>query len=141
MYEIFEHTADLGLRIKAPDLDSLFAEAGRALFSVIVENLAEVRPEKEIHIRVEGKQIDYLMLDWLDELIYTFESKLLLLSDFAVSVGPDGIKGCGLEATAWGETFDPDRHRLENEVKAITYHGLLVEQKEAGWTAEVIVDI
>ena len=48
MYETFEHTADLGLRIRADDLNTLFAEAGRALFSVIVENPEEIRTVEEM---------------------------------------------------------------------------------------------
>ena len=44
MYEIFEHTADLGLRIRANELPRLFEEAACALFSVIVANFDSVRP-------------------------------------------------------------------------------------------------
>ena len=44
MYELFGHTADLGLRVRAPDLDTLFAEAGRGLFAMVVENLEQVQP-------------------------------------------------------------------------------------------------
>ena len=44
MYETFEHTADLGLRVRAADLDTLFAEAAACLFSAIVEDPATVRP-------------------------------------------------------------------------------------------------
>ena len=46
VYEIFEHTADLGLRMRAGSLDELFADAGRALFSVIVANPDAVRPSR-----------------------------------------------------------------------------------------------
>jgi SHS2 domain-containing protein len=60
----------------------------------------------------------------------------LLLSRFEVHVR-DG----GLSATARGEPLDPGRHSLLHEVKAITYHGLTVEQTDQGWLAEVIVDI
>ncbi len=54
MYEIFEHTADLGLRVRAPDLETLFVEAARALFSVIVANLDDVRPVRERSLTVGG---------------------------------------------------------------------------------------
>ena len=37
--------------------------------------------------------------------------------------------------------MDANRHQMEHEVKAITYHGLRVEQTSADWQAEVIVDI
>ncbi len=136
MFEIFEHTADLGLRMRAESLDELFADAGRALFSVIVANFDAVRPVQEVTLRVEGSRRDDLLFDWLAELLYTFDTRRVLLSDFHVSVRDDG-----LEATARGEPFDPDRHELDMEVKAITYHGLRVEQDGDGWLAEVIVDL
>ncbi|HUT88664.1 MAG TPA: archease [Thermoguttaceae bacterium] len=136
MYELFDHTADVGLRMRAGSLDELFADAGRALFSVIVANFDAVEPVQELALRVEGSRRDDLLFDWLAELLYTFETRRVLLSDFHVSVSNNG-----LEATARGEPFDPDRHELDMEVKAITYHGLKVEQDGDGWLAEVIVDL
>lgn len=136
MYETFDHTADLGLRVRAADLPALMAEAARGLFAMIVSDLSTVRREQQITLRVEGTAADYLLFDWLNELLYTFESRRLLLCDFDVQIDP-----AGLTATAWGEPLDMDRHPLEHEVKAITYHALRVEQQPDGWLAEVIVDI
>src|SRR5258708_2195438 len=133
MYETFEHTADLGLRIIAPDLDTLFAEAAQGLTSMIVANLDQVRLVREMAFRVPGTRRDELLFDWLNELLYAFESEHLLLAKFDVHVG-----GEGLEATAQGEPLDLERHQLEHEVKAITYHRLTVEERDGGWLAEVI---
>lgn len=136
MYEIFEHTADLGLRVKAPDLEALFADAGRGLTSMIAANLEAIRPVRAVPLRVAGTRRDDLLFDWLSEILYLFESEHLLLSDFEVRLDDEG-----LQATARGEPLDESRHQLEHEVKAITYHGLKVEQTSDGWLAEVIVDI
>jgi len=136
MYETFDHTADIGLRVTAPDVDSLFADAGRGFFSVIVTNLDDVRPRTRVEFNVAGAELDYLLVDWLNELLFAFESRRLLLSEFDVSVGAGG-----LAAVAQGETVDDRRHQLEHEVKAITYHGLKIEQVDGNWTAEVILDI
>ncbi|OHB72446.1 MAG: hypothetical protein A2V70_14440 [Planctomycetes bacterium RBG_13_63_9] len=140
MYEIFEHTADLGLRIRCSDLSGLFSEAARALFSVIVVNLDEVRPVVEVAYEVQGDRHDELLRDWLAELLYTFHADRLLLAQFAVSFDDDAGGG-HLTATARGEPIDPSRHEIDAEVKAITYHGLKVEHDGEGWLAEVIVDI
>ncbi|HVX15371.1 MAG TPA: archease [Pirellulales bacterium] len=136
MYEIFEHTADLGLRVEAADLETLFADAARGLTSMIVANLDEVRPVREVPLRLAGNRRDDLLFDWLSEILYLFESERLLLGDFTARFTSDGLEG-----TARGEPLDESRHALEHEVKAITYHGLKVEQTPAGWLAEVIVDI
>jgi SHS2 domain-containing protein len=136
MYEIFEHTADLGLRVRAHTLDELFADAGRGLFQMIVANLEDVRPVEKVEFAIDGIAFDFLLFDWLNELLYTFESRQLLFSQFQVRVGDTG-----LIATCAGEPADVGRHQMEHEVKAITYHGLRVEQSSDGWMAEVIVDI
>ena len=136
MFEVFDHTADIGLRIWAEDRPSLFVEAARALFSLLVLDPDEVRPLEQRSYEIAGDQDDYLLCDWLSELLYTFETEHLLLSHFQVE-----LTDTGLRATARGEPVDRSRHQLDHEVKAITYHGLAVEPSANGWIAEVIVDI
>lgn len=136
MHEVFEHTADLGLRVRAADLNTLFAEGAQALFETIVPDLASVRPDRKVEIVLTGDDRPYLLFDWLKELLYHFDAKHLLFGKFEAHVGANGLAGA-----AWGEPLDPARHVLEHEVKAITYHGLRVEQTADGWLAEVIVDI
>jgi SHS2 domain-containing protein len=136
MYELFEHTADLGLRVRAADLDTLFAEAAACLLSAIVEDPGTVRPATEVTIELAGTDREFLLFDWLRELLVRFDADHLLFGRFEVRVRDDG-----LSATAWGEPFDPARHVLSHEVKAITYHELKVEKTDDGWLAEVIVDI
>jgi SHS2 domain-containing protein len=136
MYEMFDHTADLGLRVRAPDLDTLFAEAGRALFAAIVEDLDTIEPRQEVRFELADDEREFLLFDWLKELLYQFDSQHLVFSRFEVHVGE-----AGLTALARGEPLDPSRHQLLHEVKAITYHGLTLEKTGEGWLAEVIVDI
>lgn len=136
MFEITEHTADLGLRVEAPDLASLLAEAGRGLTAIITGDLEQVRPATARAMRVEGTDPAYLLFDWLNEVLFAFESERVLLREFDVRVDERG-----LSATARGERFDPARHRLQHEVKAITYHGLQAVKTGGGWRAQVIVDI
>jgi len=136
MYETFEHTADLGLRIRAANLNALFVEAAEALFSVIVEDLGTVEPRRQIDVQLAGDERDYLLFDWLKELLYHFDSEHTLFGRFEVQVDANGLKGA-----AWGEPLERTRHTLLHEVKAITYHGLRVEQTSDGWIAEVIVDV
>jgi SHS2 domain-containing protein len=136
VYTIFPHTADAGLRVEAEDMEELFAEAGRAFFSLVVANLDDVQPRTQREITVEGDDLEYLFFDWLNELLFTFENERLLLSQFEVSLDAGGLR-----SVASGERVDRDRHQLEHEVKAITYHGLKVVRTEQGWMAEVIVDI
>jgi SHS2 domain-containing protein len=135
-FEVFEHTADLGVRVRSADLVGLFRDAARGLFSLVVENLDEVAAVDWVHVEVRGDDREYLLFDWLNELLYTFESRRLVLSEFRVRF-LDG----GLTADCSGEPLDLERHRAEHEVKAITYHGLRIVPEGEGWLAEFIVDI
>jgi SHS2 domain-containing protein len=136
MHETFDHTADLGLRVRTPDLNQLFVEAAQALFSAIVDDLATVESKERVDINLQGDDWGYLLFDWLNELLFRFDSEHLLFGKFEVRIKNDNLQG-----SAWGEPLDPSRHSLAHEVKAITYHGLRVEKERDEWLAEVIVDI
>lgn len=136
MYSTFEHTADVGLNVSADDLNTLFAEAARGFLSILVDEPTQVLPKQAVGIEVEGPDLEYLLFDWLNELLFRFETEHLLLSEFDVSVDERG-----LTAQARGEIFQPERHKLAHEVKAITYHQLEVKETSAGWQARFIVDI
>src|SRR5262249_31468276 len=130
------------------------AEAAQALFTAITDDLAAVQPRERLDVRLDAEEREYLLFDWLRALLYDFDANHRLFSRFEVRVGENGLTG-----TAWGERLAPERHALDHEVKAITYHGLRVEQapeggepcgtplgepsapSRKGWLAEVIVDI
>ena len=136
MYELFEHTSDLGLRVHAPDLDSLFREAAEGLFSMIAEKWRPEGAATQHDFSLRADSHETLLFDWLSELLYTFHTERRLLSRFEVDV-----EGRKLEARAAGTRLDHEVHQLLHEVKAITYHGLKVERTSSGWQAELIVDI
>ena len=136
MQELFEHTADLGLRATSPDLNTLFAEMATCLTSAMLDNPEEVRPTTSREFSFQEQDREYLLFDWLRALLHHFESEELLFNRFEVAV----VYG-GLKATAWGEPLDRSRHQLSREVKAVTYHQLVVRATPEGWLAEAIVDI
>ena len=136
MYETFDHTADVGIRVAAPDLPGLFVEAARGLLSLLVDDVGTVEPKLELSIRLEETDLAYLLFDWLRELLYLYDARHLLIGACEVS-----IEAGVLLAKIRGETYDPTRHSLAHEVKAITSHGLFVRQEVDGFKAEYIVDI
>lgn len=142
MYELFEHTADLGLRVSAGSLEALLAEAARGLLAMLVANPDAVQPVLSKRIEITAAEPPYLLFDWLSELLYVFETDKLLLAEFDVSIETDQPNTpLTLVAHCRGEPMDEARHHMDHEVKAITYHGLAVEQTLAGWQAQIIVDI
>ncbi len=136
MFEFYDHTADVGMRVRAVDLPGLFAQAAQGLFALIVQDPGRIQPTQKQSVRLTSDSLEDLLHDWLDELLFIFETKHLLLSRFDVK-----IDGTSLEAEVWGEPPDPARHRTGNEVKAVTYHELKVEKTADGYAAQVILDI
>jgi SHS2 domain-containing protein len=136
MYELFEHTSDMGLRVRAGDLETLFREAAEGLFAIMAEGQPRSGGSSEHVFAMRADSRDDLFFDWLSELLYTFNAKREILGDFEVKI--DGLQ---LEATASGTPLDLTVSDHLREVKAITYHGLKVEPTADGWLAEVVVDI
>ena len=136
MHETFDHTADLGLRVRAPDLTTLFSEAAAGLSAILVENPEAIVPRESMDFRVQGSEVEYLFFDWLSELLFAFDTRQLVFSKFDVR-----IHETGMECTARGEPLDIDRHGGNHDVKAITYHELQVTETDEGWLAEVILDL
>jgi SHS2 domain-containing protein len=136
MHEVFEHTADLGLRIVAPSLEALFAEAGEGLFEILAGDIEQVRPRVERTFSVPGTDPAWLLLDWTTELLAAFTVDKMLFREFAVTVHETGLRG-----TARGEPYDPAVHTLAHEIKAVTQHELDVHETSTGWEATLIVDI
>src|SRR5262249_28634884 len=86
LHAFFEHTADLGLRVRAADLDALFAEAAQALFEAIVEDPSSVRPLQAVEMKLVGDDREYLLFDWLKDLLYRFDAEHLLFGKFEAHV-------------------------------------------------------
>jgi SHS2 domain-containing protein len=136
MYRLFDHTADVGFHVEAETLAALFADSGRALVSVLVDDTEAFEPRRETTLECRADRLDDLLFDFLAELLYRFCTERFVPVNYDIDT--DGER---LKATLQGEDFDPDRHRGGAEVKAITYHGLKVERADHGYSAEIIVDL
>jgi SHS2 domain-containing protein len=139
-FEFFEHTADLGLRVCADSLEDLFRSAAEGLFEAIVSNPGAVRDAESETVALQGDDPAELLVAWLNELIFRAETRHRLYTRFVVRLDQAGQR---LQAEIGGEPIDRDRHILDHEVKAVTHHGrtLRREENDAGWFAELILDI
>lgn len=132
MFEVFEHTADIGLRVRAGDLPSLFTEAAVALFSII--SSVTTNGGERRHFAVAGDDPELLLFDWLNDLLFTFSTDHVALTDIELNVDPEGIDAIVVARPV-------DASDVMREVKAITYHGLSVRRDGEEWLAEFIVDV
>ena len=134
-FDIFDHTADVGIIAYGADLKQAFASAARALFSLITE-LDDV--EEVIHqdIKLNASDLESLLVGWLNELVYRFDTEGILFRRFDISQLDD----THLEARGYGEKADSSRHKLKTGVKGATYHMLKVDKTD-GYRLQVLFDI
>lgn len=136
--EYFEHTADVGLRVRGEDLDDLFRTAAEGVLDYVVVNRDAVRLVESESVSLQADSLEDLLAEWLNELIFRLETTHRLYGRFDVHVDEDSRS---LDATIAGEPIDRDRHVLDHEVKAVTQHGLALRREAGGWLAELILDI
>lgn len=132
-FEQLDHTADVGIRAFGATVDELFANAAAGMFSLITD-LDGVQPVGEYEVRVRAKDLSALLFDFLSELLYVHETQNLLFSDFDVRV-----KDLAADARVRGEPLERGRHRLHRNVKAVTYHDMVVDPAQG--VAQVIFDV
>ena len=136
-YREIEHTADVGLELEAPDLKAAFELAAASMFDLMCD-LDSVGDDVRRTVRIQARDDDLenMMVRWLSELLYVFESEGLLLSGFDVTKLESDV----IEADVAGERYDPARHAFKTELKAATYHELAVDVVEGVWFVRVIFD-
>jgi len=135
-YRQLSHTADLGLRIRGGSLEELFENAAAALSSVLTDRRT-IRGRETRDLELESPDREALLIDWLNRLLYLFDTEGFLGREFRV-VFPSPER---LQAQARGEIFDPYRHPEKTAVKAATYHHLEIRRMDEGWQATVILDL
>jgi SHS2 domain-containing protein len=135
IYELIDHTADIGVRVHGLTMSELFEHAAFALFDVMFD-ISDVQPVLEREFACRSDSIEDLLVEWLGNLLYVFDTERVVFSRFSVEM----IEPTMLVAHAGGEFYDADRHDLKTLIKAVTYHGLCVQQTQAGFAATVIFD-
>jgi len=135
-FEQIEHGADLGIRVFAPTLPELFRQAALGMYALMVD-LETVRPSDHVDITLTGDELDLLLVDFLNELLYHTDAHGMLFCDCDVT-----LASAGLQARCRGERYDPERHTIEEGIKAATYHMLAITERAAGgYEATIIFDV
>jgi SHS2 domain-containing protein len=132
----FEHQADLGLAVHAPDGAGLFTEAGIAYFSHVYD-LERVVERERYELEGEAPDVEELLVDWLNELVFLVEGRQVVCR----RIGLLEWSETAYRAELHGEPADPVRHAIRGLVKGATYHGLSVTRDQDGWHARVILDV
>lgn len=134
--ELFPHGADVGVRGVGPTRDAAFEQAALALTSAVTDP-TRIASQEAIEVTCEAPEDTYLLLDWLNALIYEMAVRRLVFGRFAVA-----IEGNRLRGRAWGEPVDRARQMPAVEPKGATLTALKVSVRDDGaWVAQCIVDV
>ena len=135
-YQLIEHTADVGIKVEAPTLAELFANAACGMLDLLCATDV-VGAEAEEFVAIKAGSYEELLVTWLSELLFLFDTQKLLLNEFDITELDDRH----LTAIVRGEEYSPDRHELDHDIKAVTYYGLEVKREGANWTASIVFDV
>ena len=135
-YKLIDHTADLGIEVYGSNLGNLFENAGYAMFDIITDT-NHLNVMSETTLNITGEDWPDLMVNWIRELLYLWTGKGLLVKIINVI----SLSEYKLSADIKFDHFDPGRHLIKSDLKAVTYHQIRVEQKDAIWEAGIIFDV
>ncbi len=136
-YEIFDHTADVGIIVRGKSIEELFEKAAYGMFDIMVD-LENVYPMGKYKVKLSSPTIEDLLVDYLSELLYAFSVEFFVMCDFNVKIR-ERDNDYVLQGIALGEPYQREKHGFKNEIKAVTYHELEVNIKKG--FAKVIFDI
>lgn len=135
-YTVVDHTADMGIRVTGRTLEDLFQNAGQSLMQILINK----RPAGEtsvVRLSIKGEDLSDLMVRWLGEILYLFQGEGRVVMDIHV----DAVTPTCIDARLHTLPFDPTRHEVVTEIKAVTYHRIDVARKRGRWQATVIFDV
>lgn len=136
-YEPLDHTAEAGIIARGATLAEAFANAAEGMYALIME-LDGIEEREVREVTLENESQEALLVDWLLELLFLTETEGLVFRRTEV----EELSERRLRARAWGERFDPGRHRSHNVmVKAVTHHLLEIGREDGGYRVQVLFDI
>lgn len=135
-YSILEHPADVGIEARGESLQEAFQQAASGLMSILIDPDA-IAPRAERPIEMRAADSEQLLVKWLSEILYLFDAEKFACGAFLI----DSMTPTYLRGRVKGEKINPQKHTTRTDVKAITYHQILVESKEQESKVRVFLDI
>jgi len=136
MFEILEHPSDAGILARGSTREEALIEASRGLTSIIV-NPEGIALKEERAFRASGSDDGAQIVDWLNEILFFFDTEGVVLVDFAIDSWTDRE----IVGRARGDFYDPARQEFRTAVKAATYHQFQSQKTPDGWEIRVFVDL
>lgn len=132
MYEILPHTADIKFRIIADSLGKLFYESLEAINDFLGPKIKKPVKIKKFKLKIKFDRFDFLLVDFLSKLLSEVYIRKTIFHLKRIK-----IKDKKFEAYLIGKTYE----NLKKDIKAITYHQLLLKKLKNKYIAEFVIDV
>jgi SHS2 domain-containing protein len=133
---LLEHPSDLGIEARGATLCEAFQNAAVGLMSVILD-LSSVAARDSRELELSASDEEQLLVRWLSEVLYLYDGQGFVGKEFVIEY----MTETNLKARVLGEQFSAERHSTKLDVKAITYHQILVHKDETHALVRVFLDI
>jgi SHS2 domain-containing protein len=132
--------ADVAFEAWGVSLEEMFAASADALLNVMLTDPEALGREEELVVELAENDLEMLLFEFLNELVFLKDSRRLLLRSPTLSIGRQGDRYT-LRADLCGDRADHCGYFLGTDVKAVTMHRFRIEQTEGKWTSTVVLDI
>ena len=133
--------ADIAYEAYGKDLNELFENSALAIFELSAE-IKTVEPKQKIEVELKNEKIDNLLYDFLSEILFLKDSKYMVFRNVKATITEDKKNRIyKLKSILEGDTINPEKQRLENDIKAVTMHMFELKKEKNGYKARIVVDI
>jgi len=134
-FKFLEHTADIKFQAFGKNLEEVFENSTIAMFKVMSDK--KIKPLIKKKIKVNGKDLENLLYNFLEELIFLLDSK----NFFLARINKIKINEKKLTAEAEISGDNVEKYETKLDVKAITYNEIFVKKIGKNWVAQVVLDV
>ena len=135
-YKVIRRSTELSIRLSGDSRTRILADAGFALLDLLVD-LSSVEIRESITLEVEGVDNDDLLVNWMRELLYEYETSGYMLKEFDIQEAGEFL----VRVEARGEKFDPDRHEEREAIGAVAERVSHLGKMGSLWTAQVSFEL
>ncbi len=132
-FKFLKHTADVKFQAFGKTLEEIFKNSVLAMSKVISDDKINEKVKKKI--KIKGKDNENLLYNLLEEILFLFDSKNLIIS----KAGNLKIKNKELSAELLGDYAK--NYEIKDYIKAVTYNEMLIKKTKDKWVAQVVLDV
>ncbi|HXV51174.1 MAG TPA: archease [Nitrosopumilaceae archaeon] len=126
-YKLLDHATDAVIEITASNLKEAFVVAGQSVVDITLDSEKVEEKEQKV-LKVIGKDLRYLLFNWLEEVNYQLITEGFAIHRFALDISKNSEYN--LNATAYGEPLDLQKHHFRVEIKAPTFHEMEIKEEK-----------